>query len=188
MTPRLAALCAAAAFGLAPAMGLAQSPSPAVVSSCANPALPSSILGGDGVPDKSAREAGLAPLALTDVAGSQVHLALAVADEEDARELGLMCVLHLKPQHGMIFVFDGGDRRQEFWMKDTLIALDMIWVRADGTIDTVAANVPASTLKTPDADVARRAGTGKYVIELAAGEAAKDGLAAGGHLKIAKLL
>jgi uncharacterized membrane protein (UPF0127 family) len=83
----------------------------------------------------------------------------------------------------MIFVFDK-DSKQEFWMKNTLIALDMVWVRASGTVDTVAANVPKSTRTTPDDAVARRAGTGKYVIELAAGEAAADGIVVGSDLKM----
>jgi uncharacterized membrane protein (UPF0127 family) len=187
MFARVLALCAAAGLATVASPSLAQSPPPATVTSCANPALPTAILGGGAAPVEAARQSGLAPLAVTDVTGARADLALAVADQEDARELGLMCVLHLKPQHGMIFVFDR-DARQEFWMKNTLIPLDMIWVRADGTIDTVAADVPSSTLQTPDAKVARRAGTGKYVIELASGEAAKDGLVVGGHLKIAKLL
>jgi uncharacterized membrane protein (UPF0127 family) len=55
----------------------------------------------------------------------------------------------------------------------------MIWVGGDGTVDAVAANVPPSTLETSDEDVARRSGDGLYVIELAAGEAASDGIVKG---------
>jgi len=51
-----------------------------------------------------------------------------------------------------------------------------------GTVTTVAGNVPASTRSTPDDAVARRRGAGLYVIELAAGEAAADGISAGTKL------
>jgi uncharacterized membrane protein (UPF0127 family) len=108
----------------------------------------------------------------------KASLRLVVAEDETARELGLMCVTWIRPHAGMIFSFDT-DQSQEFWMKNTLISLDMIWVRADGRVDTVAARVPASTRATPDDKVARRTGRGRYVIELAAGEAAKDGIVRG---------
>jgi uncharacterized membrane protein (UPF0127 family) len=89
-----------------------------------------------------------------------------------------MCVTRLRPQHGMIFVFDV-DSVQEFWMKNTLVPLDMVWVASDGTVTHVAANVPASTSATPDENVARRRGSGRYVIELPGGEAALDGIRTG---------
>ena len=172
-------LALATALTLASPGCAAQTDAPATVPACANPQVPASILDGPA--------AERSPLPMTTASGAKFELQLAVASDENSRELGLMCVLRLRPQHGMIFVFDGGDRSQEFWMKNTLVPLDMVWVRADGTIDTVAANVPASTRTTPDDKIARRFGRGKYVIELAAGEAAADGLQGGGHLKIAAL-
>ena len=79
---------------------------------------------------------------------------------------------------GMIFVFDR-DQPVNFWMKNTLIPLDMVFIAADGRVRTVAANVPASTTKTPEDEIARRAGSAKYVLELGAGEASLDGLTPG---------
>ena len=113
----------------------------------------------------------------------RAKLRLAVAADDETRQVGLMCVTHLKAQTGMLFVF-GIDDRVEFWMKHTLIPLDMVWVRTNGTVDTVATNVPKSTLETPDEKVARRAGAGRYVIELSAGEAKIDGIAPGKRIKI----
>jgi uncharacterized membrane protein (UPF0127 family) len=113
-------------------------------------------------------------------------LDLEIADTYQSREHGLMYRTSLAPHSGMIFVFPF-DTVEDFWMKNTLIPLDMIFVRSDGTIDSIAANVPASTLQTPDGAVATREGRGKYVIELAAGEAARAGLRAGLRLKIPKL-
>jgi uncharacterized protein len=108
-------------------------------------------------------------------------LTLQVAKTEDQRETGLMSVTHLPAHTGMVFVFDQ-DAPVEFWMKDTLVPLDMVFVAADGTVRSVAANVPVVPEDAPDDSIPRRAGTAKYVIELPAGEAKKDGIAPGVHL------
>jgi hypothetical protein len=176
MSRKLVALLAFSllAAPLVAAAGAATPPPAGAVSAvaaCANPHLPAEILAGDGP------LGGVTPLPVIDATAGEVKLRLAVANDETNRELGLMCVTRLRPHRGMIFVFpQSGD--QEFWMKDTLIPLDMLWVAADGTVTTVASEVPASTLQTPDDKVARRRGTGRYVIELPAGEAAADGIKA----------
>lgn len=149
------------------------------VPACASTRLPAEILDGPIAPPRK-------PLVLVDVAAPPVTLQLAVADDVSTREFGLMCVLRLRPQHGMIFVFSR-ESNWEFWMKNTLVPLDMIWVRADGTVTTVAANVPPSTRTTPDAMLARRRGHGVYVIELRANEAAADGIVVGSHLALPPL-
>ncbi len=78
-------------------------------------------------------------------------LRLAVADTEPRRERGLMGVAAVPAGQGMLFVFpDDADVRRDFWMKDTIAPLDMIFVRRDGTISTIAANVPATKRGTPD--------------------------------------
>ena len=92
-----------------------------------------------------------------------------------------------RPQTGMIFVFRGGDYEHDFWMKNTLIPLDMVWVLADGVVTTVAAHVPATTVDTHDAKIQHRSGKGSYVIELAAGEAARDGIKPGVRLDLSKV-
>lgn len=111
-------------------------------------------------------------------------LQLAVARTRTEREHGLMFVTLLQPHAGMLFAFVA-DEPREFWMKNTLIPLDMVFVDANGVVTSIAARVPASTPKTSDLDVARRSGRGKYVIELRAGDAAASGLAAGTHLLLA---
>jgi uncharacterized membrane protein (UPF0127 family) len=55
-------------------------------------------------------------------------------------------------------------------------------------VTSVAAHVPASTRTTPDDAVARRRGEGLYVIELADGEAAADGVVVGAKLSLPKLV
>ncbi len=118
------------------------------------------------------------------VAAPKTTLRLRVADTWFTREYGLMCVTSLAPQTGMIFVFGGGDRKQSFWMKNTLIPLDMVFVRKNGRVDTVAADVPSTTTDTPEADIPWRYGMASYVIELAAGEAAKAGIVRGATLDL----
>ena len=112
------------------------------------------------------------------VQAPRAKLILQVAKTEEQRELGLMSVTLLPVHTGMVFVFDE-DAPVAFWMKDTLIPLDMIFVAADGTVRSVAADVPVVPETTPDDRIPRRSGTAKYVIELPANEAAKDGITVG---------
>ena len=146
---------------------------------CANPALPRSILAAP--PAVSSRP----PLKTETIVAPKAHLRVAVAATEAQRESGLMCVTKLATHAGMIFIFDRNDP-VTFWMKHTLIPLDMVWLDNHGRVTTVAARVPAATLETPDAQVARRSGTGRYVIELNSGEAAKDGIHTGVGLKLSQ--
>jgi len=144
---------------------------------CANPALPRSIL------VAPAAVSSLPAMKVEKIVAPKAHLRVAVAATEAQRESGLMCVTKLATRAGMIFVFDRNDQ-VVFWMKHTLIPLDMVWLDNHGVVTTVAARVPAATLETPDAQVARRSGTGRYVIELNSGEAAKDGIHTGVRLKL----
>ncbi len=143
---------------------------------CANPRLPADIL--SGANGAISQDVSAKPLPLVTATGSAVPLTLAVAADGRSRELGLMCVTALKPDAGMIFVFPN-DSDWEFWMKNTVTPLDMLWVGPDGTVRDVAADVPASTLDTTDDKVARRRGHGRYVIELRSGEAAREHIAVG---------
>jgi uncharacterized membrane protein (UPF0127 family) len=172
------------ALGIVVSLGAANAPASAaaaapVVASCANPRLPPELVEGTIATPAS-------PLPIVTGITSKVKLRLAVAASEQNRMVGLMCVLKLRPSEGMIFVFPRDDE-WDFWMKNTLTPLDMIWLDADGTITTVAANVPSSTLATPDAAVARRNGHGRFVIELRAGEAARAKLAVGTRLQLPPL-
>ncbi len=110
-------------------------------------------------------------------------LRLAIAATDAQRERGLMFVPYVPRAQGMIFVFRGDDNR-DFWMKNTVVPLDMVFVRADGTITDVAVAVPATPARTPDEKVARRSGVGQYVIELGSGQAGAMGLLPGTSIVI----
>jgi hypothetical protein len=63
-----------------------------------------------------------------------IHLITAeIADDEGARELGLMYRHSLQPNHGMLFVFDPA-MKACMWMRNTLIPLSVAFIRADGRI------------------------------------------------------
>lgn len=128
-----------------------------------------------------------AALAVVVVHAPKADLRLEVAQTEAQREHGLMDRPSLPPHTGMLFVFPA-DGDVAFWMKDTLIPLDMVFVGADGTVRLVDANVPTLPPNTPDGDIPLEKGSAKYVIELPAGEAARDGIIAGSRLKLAEAL
>jgi uncharacterized membrane protein (UPF0127 family) len=109
---------------------------------------------------------------------------LAVVTNDALRERGLMFVREVPHGEGMLFVFPGGDQPLNFWMKDTITPLDMVFVDQTGQVTSIAADVPATTPSTPEDQIPRRHGTGAYVIELGAGDAARLGLVPGVHLRI----
>ncbi len=65
---------------------------------------------------------------------------VAVADTEQEREKGLGSVANLPSDAGMLFVFDIPDK-YGFWMKDTLISLDMVWLDGDKRVVYIQKNV-----------------------------------------------
>lgn len=112
------------------------------------------------------------------VQAPRADLTLQVASTAEERERGLMSVTKLGAHTGMVFVFES-DQPVVFWMKDTFVPLDMVFVDSNGKVRSVAARVPVVPQNTPDDKIPRRSGAAKYVIELPAGEATKDGITAG---------
>lgn len=110
-------------------------------------------------------------------------LTLEVAGTPAQQEHGLMNRRYVAPHTGMIFVFER-DEPVDFWMKNTLVPLDMIFVAADGTVRRVFADVSVVAPTLPDDQIPKEGSQAKYVIELPAGEASKDGIAAGVKLDL----
>jgi uncharacterized membrane protein (UPF0127 family) len=117
-------------------------------------------------------------LAMVAIAAPRAHLRVQVARTEAQRERGLMGVRYLPAHTGMLFVFDT-DAPIEFWMKDTLVPLDIVFIAQNGAVRSVFANVPFVPADTADDRIPRRDGLAKFVLELPANEAAHDGLAPG---------
>lgn len=102
-----------------------------------------------------------------------VRYHLEKADTPAKREKGLMFRKSLESGGGMIF-FEEEDRVQRFWMRNTFISLDMIFVDKDKKVVGVVASVPILNEEPRFVDTPSR-----YVIELAAGSAARDGIVTG---------
>jgi len=105
-----------------------------------------------------------------------------VVDTPATREAGLMCRTKLPKDYGMLFVFPQ-ELDLGFWMKNTLVSLDLVWIGADKRVAVVAPRLKASTVDTPEDQIARAGGKGQYVLELPAGAAKHHHLKAGDTLK-----
>lgn len=103
--------------------------------------------------------------------GKAVIAELAITPAE--REKGLMFRKSLAPDQGMLFVFEEEDF-YSFWMKNTLIPLDIIWLNANRQIVHIEKNVPPCTADPcPSYSSPYPA---LYVLELKAGQAEENGL------------
>jgi uncharacterized membrane protein (UPF0127 family) len=122
--------------------------------------------------------AGLEQVRLTIASGGNKHsFTVEVASTVEQQAMGLMYRNALAPDRGMIFPFDP-PRDASFWMRNTLIPLDMIFVRADGSIANIAANtVPYSE------EPVHSAGPVAAVLEIAGGRSAELGIKPGDKVK-----
>lgn len=118
--------------------------------------------------------AGLEQLPLTiTTADRKVHrFTVEVARTPAEQQQGLMFRQSLAPDRGMIFPYDPPEMAS-FWMKNTLIPLDMLFVRADGTIARIEENVVPLSLDPVPAGEPVGA-----VLELAGGRSAELGIKA----------
>ena len=108
-------------------------------------------------------------------------IAVEVVADPETRALGLMHRPVLRADKGMLFLFPDTDVHS-FWMKDTLIPLDMIWIDEGSRVVDVKANVPPC--KADPCPSYTPSGPARYVLELAAGQAAPHGVIAGSRLTI----
>lgn len=99
------------------------------------------------------------------------------ADTEKTREYGLMCRKVVAPDRGMLFDFKGPVDNVAFWMRNTLIPLDIVYIRPDGTVLSIARNVPPLNENPVPAGGRIRA-----VLELASGRAAQLGILPGDRI------
>ncbi len=74
----------------------------------------------------------------------EVYVNVEIADSEDEKTKGLMFRESLCDNCGMLFIFDDSDLRS-FWMKDTLIPLDMIFIDDNLVIVDIKNAVPCTT-------------------------------------------
>lgn len=100
-----------------------------------------------------------------------------IADTPERQRQGLMWVRDLPADHGMLFINES-PRLSSFWMKNTYIPLDMLFVDARGRIVAILANVPPLSLEPVGPDVPVLG-----VLELRGGEAERRGIKRGNTLR-----
>ena len=104
-----------------------------------------------------------------------------IADTDEKRERGLMFREELCSDCGMLFVYDE-EIKSKFWMKNTLIPLDIIWLDSDLKVIHVANAVPCVTeeceLYGPSSEKSQ------YVLEVNLGVSERIGLGDGSDLEL----
>lgn len=122
--------------------------------------------------DESFEESVLVIVAATGCHRFDVYLAL----EQEQQRRGLMFVRDLPERRGMLFVYEN-DAFLSMWMKNTFIPLDMLFVRADLTIASIAEDTEPQSLRSIAATEPVR-----YVLELNAGTSRRLGIRPGDRL------
>lgn len=101
-------------------------------------------------------------LIVTTQAGPQ-KFQVEIADDPRERSRGLMFRREMAKDHGMLFDF-GIEEPASFWMENTYLPLDMIFIRADGTVESIAERTtPLSRRGVPSK------GPVRYVLEINGG-------------------
>lgn len=110
-----------------------------------------------------------------------VTLSVEVADTPEEHTLGLMNREHLPEGEGMLFVF-GDESMRSFWMKNTLIPLDIMFVGSSLEIINIAES--AQPCEQDPCALYRSSGPAMYVVEANAGFAEQHGIEAGQSIEI----
>ena len=110
---------------------------------------------------------------LIDTPGGQHRFTIELADTPGERARGLMYRRNMRPDHGMLFDFQV-EQPVAFWMKNTPLPLDMLFIDATGTVVQIAADtVPFSETPVPSERPVQA------VLELNAGTSRALGIAPG---------
>ena len=104
-----------------------------------------------------------------------------IADEYEEMKKGLMNRESMDQGKGILFVFEN-EGVYPFWMKNTIIPLDIIWMDGDGQVVFISRNTqPCESDPCPDTNPGRKA---KYVLEINAGISDQIGLVLGDKMDI----
>jgi len=109
--------------------------------------------------------------------GREVVFQVEVADTPAKRELGLQYRKELGDDRGMIFLF-AAESPQTFWMKNTPISLDMIFIDRDRKIVGIVAQTAPYSLESRSVGV-----PSQYVLEINGGMAKRHGIRAGDRVR-----
>ena len=117
------------------------------------------------------------PRVILESGGKSLVVKVELADTEAKRERGLMFRKELPDGQGMLFLFPE-EGEHSFWMKDTLIPLDLIFVDAAGKVTGIVARARPLTLEP------RSGGTSLMVLEVPGGWAAANGVRVGDRMRV----
>ncbi len=113
--------------------------------------------------------------------GKVLETEVMVSDED--RQMGLMFRPSLPLDHGMLFIFEQPDFHG-IWMKNCKFPIDIVWLDAEAKVVHVAPKVPPCTAKQDkDCPVYYPISRASYVVELNAGQAAKEKAVLGSKLE-----
>lgn len=112
-------------------------------------------------------------LAIRTSGGRVINFKIWTADRPSRHEQGLMFVRDIDEHAGMLFVFPSS-QRVSFWMKNTYISLDMLFLDPQGRIDYIAARTTPLSL-----DIIQPPGPAAAVLELKGGASERLGIRAG---------
>jgi uncharacterized membrane protein (UPF0127 family) len=115
------------------------------------------------------------PLVAETDAGDR-SFSIEIADDQGERSAGLMYRESMDDDHGMLFVFDQ-TQSVGFWMKNTPMALDLIFIGQDGKVRDIKHGDPLSEALIAPEDPVR------FVLELKAGTAEKEGIEDGDQIR-----
>lgn len=113
-----------------------------------------------------------AQLSITSATGEH-RFTVEVVDTNETRAQGLMFRKELAPDAGMLFDFKES-RQVAFWMENTLIPLDMLFVKEDGTIANIHVNATPLDRTSIPSD-----GPVQFVLEIPGGRSVELGIVAG---------
>lgn len=112
--------------------------------------------------------------------GTALRVSVEIADTHEKRALGLMYRRELPELHGMLFFFPRQEP-QSFWMKNTPLPLDIIFIDSSLTIVSIAQNTtPFSEKMIPSGKPAQ------FVLEVNGGFCQRHGIVAGSRVELAK--
>lgn len=122
-------------------------------------------------------QSGLESVPLTISSQGGVHrFTVEVASTPEQQRHGMMFRTEIGPNEGMIFPYDP-PQHAGFWMKNTLIPLDIVFIRADGTIARIATATPHDETPVPSGEPVAA------VLEIAGGRAAELGIRPGDRVE-----
>ena len=125
----------------------------------------------------SAKQAGPQSKVYLETPHGEIAVDVEVVATPPLIEKGLMYRQYLAPDAGMLFLM-GQDKQWTFWMHNTLIPLDMIFIKKDMTIAGIVQNAE------PKTDTLRKVdGPSLYVLEVNGGYTAQKGVVAGAQVR-----